>query len=92
LEAVLPIECEISSFQLVIEVFPNTTTKEELFLYLMKHDETRRDVDIANEMNKRRVKLQYDKYVRPRSFQEGDLVLVYHQDHDKLGEGKLDPM
>jgi hypothetical protein len=25
-------------------------------------------------------------------FAEGDLVLVYDQDHDKLGAGKLEPM
>jgi hypothetical protein len=26
------------------------------------------------------------------AFAEGDLVLVYDQDHDKLGAGKLEPM
>jgi hypothetical protein len=38
------------------------------------------------------MKNQYDKSVRPRAFAEGDLVLVYDQDHDKMGAGKLEPM
>jgi hypothetical protein len=38
------------------------------------------------------VKSQYDKYVHPRVFSEGDLVLVYDQDHDMLGAGKFEPL
>jgi hypothetical protein len=50
-----------------------------MFLSLMRHI-------------KKCIKTQYDKFVRPRIFAEGDLVLVYDQDHDKLGAGKLEPM
>jgi hypothetical protein len=32
---------------------------------------------------------QYDESIQPRTFAEGDLVLVYDQTHDKLGTGKL---
>jgi hypothetical protein len=32
------------------------------------------------EAQKKRVKAQYDKHVKPRVFSEGDLVLLYEQD------------
>jgi hypothetical protein len=35
------------------------------------------------------MKSQYDKFVQPRTFAEGDLVLIYDQSHDKLGTRKL---
>jgi hypothetical protein len=38
------------------------------------------------------MKSQYEKSVHPRTFTEGDLVLVYDQAHDKLGTGKLEPL
>jgi hypothetical protein len=57
LEAVLPIECEILSLQLAVELFPNTTAKEERFLYLRKLEETNRHADLANEIHKRSVKI-----------------------------------
>ena len=38
------------------------------------------------------MKSQYDWSVRPRVFSEGDLVLVYDQDNDKLGARKFEPM
>jgi hypothetical protein len=47
---------------------------------------------LANETHKKWVKSQYDKYVQPRAFMEGDLVLVYDQDHDTLGVGKFEPL
>ena len=55
LEATLPIECEIPSLKLVVELSPNTTIEEQ-FLYLNKLDETRRDDALANEAHKRRMK------------------------------------
>jgi hypothetical protein len=30
--------------------------------------------------------------VQPRIFAKGDLVLVYDQDHDKLGAGNFEPL
>ena len=47
---------------------------------------------MALEVNKRRVKVQYDKSIRPRNFSEGDLVLLYDQASELLGEGKFNPM
>ena len=43
-------------------------------------------------MNKRRVKVQYDKSIYPRRFSEGDLVLLWDQPKEPLGEGKFNPM
>jgi hypothetical protein len=92
LEAVLPIECEIPSLKIAVELLPNTTSEEERFLYLMQLDESRRDAALVNEAHKRRVKAQFDRTVKPRTFLEGDLVLVYDQDNDELGKGKFEPM
>ena len=38
------------------------------------------------------MKAQYNIYVQPHSFNEGDLVLTYDQKHDNLGVRKLEPM
>jgi transposase InsO family protein len=39
-EAIIPIECEIPSLKLAVELLPNTSTEEEHLLYLMRLDET----------------------------------------------------
>ena len=36
--------------------------------------------------------MKYNKYVHPRVFNEGDLVLNCDQKHDKLGKGKFESM
>eukprot|EP00253_Pinus_taeda_P036128 PITA_36128 len=92
LEATLPIECEIPSLKIAIELLPNTTLVEERVLYLERLDETRRLASLAIEAQKKRVKTHFDNTVNPRSFIEGDLVLLYDQANDKLGAGKLEPM
>ena len=75
-----------------MELLPNTTIEEERFLYLNKLDETRLNAALANEAHKQRMKVQYDRTVQPRSFNEGDLVLNYDQKHDKMGAGKFESM
>jgi hypothetical protein len=91
-EAIIPIECEIPSLKLAVELLPNTSSKEERLLYLMRLDETQHDATLVIETQKKRVKAQYDKHVKPRIFSEGDLVLLYEQDRDVLGAGKFEPM
>jgi hypothetical protein len=91
-EAILLIECEIPSLKLAVELLPNTSAEEERLLYLMRLDETQRDTTLVIEAQKKRVKAQYDKHVKPRVFSEGDLVLLYKQDRDALGAGKFEPM
>ena len=87
LEAVLPIECQITSLKLAVQLFPDTSPLEERLLYLEQLDEQCHDVALANEAHKKRVKCHYDQSVHPRIFFEGDLVLVYDQDKDPLGVG-----
>ena len=92
LEVVLPIQCQIPSLKLAVELLPNTSTEEERFLYLTNLDETRRDVALVNEAHKKRIKGQYDKSIEPHVFNEGDLVLNYDQRHDKIGKGNFESM
>ena len=49
LEVVLPIECQIPSLKIVIELLPNTSVEEERFLYLTNLDQSRRDATLVNE-------------------------------------------
>jgi len=92
LEAILPIECEIPSLKLVVELLPNTSTEEERLLYFMQLDETWHDATLVIEAQKKRVKAQYEKHVKPRVFSEGDVVLLYDQNRDMLGAGKFEAM
>ena len=66
----LPIECEISSLKLAIELLPATSEEEKRFLYLAQLDETRDIASLATEAHKKCVKAQYDKSVNPHFFQK----------------------
>eukprot|EP00253_Pinus_taeda_P012947 PITA_12947 len=89
LEAILPVQCEISSLKLTVDLLPGTSKEEACFLELIHLDETHHDEASTNEAHKKRVKAQFDKNVKPRIFSEGDLVLLYDQESDKLGAGKF---
>ena len=49
LEATLPVECEIPSLKLAVELLPDTSPEEERLLYLKILDETRRLVALVIE-------------------------------------------
>ena len=66
----MPVECEIPSLKLAIDLLPDTSPLEEHLVHLKQLDEQRRDALVALEFNKRHVKVQYDKSVRPRRFSE----------------------
>jgi hypothetical protein len=68
IKAIFLIECEIPSLKLAVELLPNTSTEEECILYLMQLDETHRDVALVIETQKKHIKAQYDKHVKPRVF------------------------
>jgi hypothetical protein len=55
LEAVFPIEFQIPSLKLVVQLFPDTSLHEEHLLYLEQLDEQHRDVALANEAHKQKV-------------------------------------
>ena len=61
-------------------------------VHLEKLDEQLRDALVALEINKHHIKVQYDNYLHTRSFSEGDLVLLWDQAKEPLGEGKFNPM
>ncbi len=44
------------------------------------------------KIEKKQFKERYDQNVKPRSYVEGNLVLVYDQEHNNLGIGKFEPM
>ena len=92
LEAMLPIECEIPSLRMAIELLPATSNEERRLLYVAQLDENFHDDTLAIESHAKRIKAQYDRNVTPRNFSEGDLVLLYDQANDKLGAGKFVPM
>ena len=81
-----------SSLKLAIELLPDTSTLEERLVHLKQLDEQRRDALVALEVNKHRVKVQYNNSVYPRRFSEGDLVLLWDQLKETLGVGKFNPM
>ena len=85
----MPVECENPSLKLDIELLPDTSPLEECLVHLEQLDEQHRDALVALEMNKRRVKVQYDKSIHPRKFSEGYLVLLWDQSKEPLGEGKF---
>ena len=85
----MPVECEIPSLKLAIELLPDTSPLEERLVHLEQLDEQCRDALVALEVNKHHVKVQYDKFVHPRRFSEGYLVLLWDQDKEPLGAGKF---
>ena len=56
-ESVLPVECEIPSLKLAIDILQDTSTLEECLVHLEKLDEQRRDALVAIEVNKHHVKV-----------------------------------
>ena len=84
----MPIQCEIPSLKLAIELLPDTSPLEERLVHL----EQRRDALVALEVNKIFFKVQYDKFLRPRRFSERDLVLLWDQAKESFGTGKFNPM
>ena len=91
-ESVLPIECQIPSLRFLVELLPDTSPLEERLLQLEQTIEDRRAALQAIEVAKTRSKVHCDSHVHPRTFNEGDMVLVYDQPNDKLGKGKFDSM
>ena len=91
-ESVLPIDCQIPSLHFAIELLPDTSPLEEWLLQLEQTIEDRRASLQAIEVAKTQSKIQYESHVNPRTFSEGDMVLVYDQPNDKLGKGKFKSM
>ena len=78
--------------KLAVELLPDTSAEEERLLYLSHLDKNHRKDTMANESHQRCINTQYDRSVHPRTFSPDDLVLLYDQDHDKLGARKFEPL
>lgn len=76
----------------MINLLPNTSEEEACFLELIHLHETRCEAALANKAHKKWIKAQYDQNVKPHIFSEGDPVLLYDQEDDKLGTGKFEPL
>ena len=63
LEAIFPIQCEISSLKLTVDLLPDTSIEEACLINLIHIDETRHEAALANKAHKRRIKAQYDQHV-----------------------------
>ena len=91
-ESILPIECKIPSLKLAIGLLPETSELEECLVHLEKPDEECRDALVSLEVNKHRIKAEYDKSFHPWKFSEGDLVLLYDQASELLEAGNFNPI
>ena len=56
-EVMLPIECEVPSLKLSIELLPNTSAEEERLLHLHSLDEIRREASLNVEAHKKNSKI-----------------------------------
>ena len=56
-ESVLPVECEIPSLKLAMEISPDTFELEDRLVHLEKLYENRRDALVALKITKHRVKV-----------------------------------
>ena len=68
LEAILPIQCEIPSLKLTIDLLPYTSDEEVCLFNLIHLDEMHHEAQLAKEVHKRRIKAQYKKNVQPLIF------------------------
>ena len=91
-ESILPIECQIPSLHLMVELLPDTSPLEEKILQLEQTIEDRRAALQASEAVKARSKAHYDSHVHPHTFNEDGMVLVDDQPNDKLGKGNFESM
>ena len=66
LDAIFPIECEIPSLKLAVQLLPETSTLEERLVELEQLDETHRDAATINKAHRNCVKFHYDKSTHPR--------------------------
>ena len=69
-----------------------TSDLKKHLVHLEHFAEQCQDALVALEVNKRRIKAQHDKSICPQKFSEGDLVLLYDQASEPLGEGMFNPM
>jgi hypothetical protein len=88
-DSILLVECKIPSLKLAVKLLPDTSDLERCLVHLESLHEHRRDTFMSIKENTKCVKVQYDKSFYPRLYTKGDLVLLYNQAKEPLGEGKF---
>jgi hypothetical protein len=91
-KSILLIECKIPSLKLAIEFLPDTFDFEEHLIHLENPNDQFQDASMTIEVNNQCDKVQYDRYVCPEKYVEGELVLLYDQAKEQLGAGNFNPM
>lgn len=76
-EVVFPIECEIPSLKLVVELILDTQPLEQRLVMLERAFEHYRVALQAIEVAKKHTKSQYDQKLNLHAFHEGYLILLY---------------
>jgi hypothetical protein len=92
LEAVLPIECQIPSLKLTVELLSDTSSLEECLLYLKQLYEKRRDATSANEAHKKESSVSTISLFILRYIPKVILSWYMIKTNMSLGEGKFKPM
>jgi hypothetical protein len=70
----------------------DTSNLDQDIMHLQSLYEKHHDASMDIEENKQCVKFQYDKTICPWQYVEGDLVLLYDQAKEPLGEEKFKTM
>ena len=90
IEVVLPIECEISTLQIIVELLLDAPLLKQHFLTMEYFDEECHISLQQNEAMKKRFKFHYDWKVHSCAFCEDDLILIFYTKKDtKLGPTKF---
>jgi hypothetical protein len=79
-DSILPVEFKIPSLKLEVDLLPDTLDLERCLVHLESLDEHRWDIITTIEVNKKCVKVQYEKFFYPWFYAEGDLVVLYNQE------------
>ena len=87
LDAMIPVEIQESSPRFLNFVVEESNEERKVNLYLL--DKVREEARISAEAVKRRVERRHNSKVRPRQFQEGNLVMRKAHQHEM--ENKLSP-
>ena len=75
-EAVLPIEIEIKSLRVVMEVrTPESEWARKRYDHLMSLDEKRMDALFHTQIYQKRIARAFNKKVKPEKIKAGDMVL-----------------
>ena len=93
LDVTFPIHLKFLVYQLLQDFSSNQDAVQNIINQLVELDEVRRRAVEKSISNQDKVKKNFDKSSKPRSFQKGDIVLLWDKRREKLGKhGKFDSL